>query len=202
MLVEVPMAVLMAPGGLPQQLGRQLLHALRATPDGDNEPSLPAPRMRGQDPRLEERHCARRAAEDGVCGAHLLAQQPVELYVARREHAERRLCPALALLGRGGDAVEAPEDQLAALREAAVDEVDLADGGAAREEGEPHVPVRLLPAAEDGQRPDSVAPGEQADGRQRRAEGRQRVRVQDPGRPAVWVEEGDSARWADGLFGV
>lgn len=105
---------------------------------------------------------ARGAAEYDIGGAHLLAQQAGELTIARGEDAKVGFGPALALLGVCGDGIEALEDAPGRVGEAAIDDVDGANGGAPQHQGQADVPVGLLPRAEGGDGLHTVAADHQA----------------------------------------
>lgn len=107
---------------------------------------------------LEKRLLAGRAAENHICRADLVPQQPLELAVAGREDAELGVRPPLALLDGGGHHIQAAEDVLARFGKAAVDDVDVADGAAAEHQGQADVPVGLLARAEGRDGMDLVPP--------------------------------------------
>lgn len=190
--MKVSMARVMRLDGLMQQLDGQLDHIRGVTPDSHDQPPLPAALAAREHGVVEQRLAGWGAAEDDVRGADLLAQQARVLAVARGEQAEGGVGPALALLGGEGDAVEALE-QVAGAGEPAVDDVDVADGGAPQHEGEADVPVGLLAGAEGREGVHAVAAGDEAGRGQGGAEGRKGGGVQDADGLAGGGEECDGA---------
>ena len=195
--MEVPVARLVGPDGLVHHLEGDLEHIGRVAPDGDDETALAASITVGEDGVVEQRLPAGRAAEDDVGGSYLLLEKTVELAVPWRQDAELGVLPALALLDSGGYGVQSLRDVFARVREAAVDDVDLADSRAAQHEGKPDVPVGLLPRAERRDRVDPVAAHHETGGREGGPERRQRRGMEDADGLALLGEQGDGADWFD-----
>lgn len=171
MFVKVAMAPLVRLDSLVQQLQGKLQHIRGIAPDGYDQPPFPPPLATRQDRVIKQSLPARRATENHVRGAHLLAQQPGELAIARGEEAKVGVRPALARLDVGGHGVEPLEDVPGGLGEALVDDVDVSDRGAPQHQRQPNVPVGLLARAKSGDGVHPVPPDHKAGGGEGGAEG-------------------------------
>lgn len=179
MFMEVPMSLLIPLHSLMHNLQWDLQHLRSVTPNGDNQPAFPPSLAACKDRVIKQGPRARRAAKDDIGRPHLLLEQPLELAIPRRQDAKFGIDPALARFLLGRDGVEALEEQLDGLGELVVDDVDVADGGAAQHEREADMPVGLLSRAEDCEGMYLVSFDDQAGGGESGAEGGQGAGVKD-----------------------
>lgn len=170
-LMKVPMSVLMPLHSLVYNLQRNFQHLLPVAPDRDDQAAFPPALTARKDGMIEQRLRARRAAKDDVGRAHLLLDQSRELTVPGSQDPEIGIGPALASFLLGRDGVETLEELPGGLGEAVVDDVHVADGGAAEHEREAHMPVGLLSGTEDGECMHPVSLDDQAGGGESGAEG-------------------------------
>lgn len=159
MFVKMPVALVMLLRSSLQNLHRQLFLVRTQTPHRHEKPPLSPPFVTRQDIPVKQRLSRSSTAVDHVSLQQTLSKQPLIIMKRPRQHRKLAPIPALLLFHFQRDVGEPSHDARGVVREAVVDDVDLADGASARFEGETDVPVGLEAATEDCESLDATSAG-------------------------------------------